>query len=97
MVGRAFPFLVWLKKYNKEDSLRDLMAGLTVAVVLVPQSMAYAMLAGLPPVVGLYASAFAPAVAALWGSSPQLQTGPVAIVSLLVFTSLMPIAEPESA
>ncbi len=96
MVERVFPFLGWLRNYNKESAVRDFVAGLTVAVVLVPQSMAYAMLAGLPPVVGLYASAFAPAIAALWGSSPQLQTGPVAIVSLLVFTSLLPIAEPES-
>jgi SulP family sulfate permease len=96
MVGRVFPFLRWLRHYNKESAVRDFLAGLTVAVVLIPQSMAYAMLAGLPPVVGLYASAFAPAIAALWGSSPQLQTGPVAIVSLLVFTSLFSIAEPES-
>jgi SulP family sulfate permease len=96
MWGRIFPFIGWLKDYNSSSFARDFTSGLTVAVVLVPQSMAYAMLAGLPPVVGLYASALAPAIAALWGSSPQLQTGPVAIVSLLVFTSLMPIAEPES-
>ncbi len=97
MRGRVLPFLTWLRGYSTGDFTRDFLSGLTVAVVLVPQSMAYAMLAGLPPVVGLYASALAPAVAALWGSSPQLQTGPVAIVSLLVFTSLMPLAEPESA
>ncbi len=97
MPDRIFPFLRWLRTYNKETGIRDFLAGLTVAVVLVPQSMAYAMIAGLPPVVGLYASAFAPAVAALWGSSPQLQTGPVAIVSLLVFTSLSSLAEPETA
>ena len=96
MVERIFPFLKWVRGYNGETAVRDLLAGLTVAVVLVPQSMAYAMLAGLPPVIGLYASALAPAIAALWGSSPQLQTGPVAIVSLLVFTSLTPLAEPES-
>ncbi len=96
MVERIFPFLRWVRGYNGETAVRDLLAGLTVAVVLVPQSMAYAMLAGLPPVIGLYASALAPAIAALWGSSPQLQTGPVAIVSLLVFTSLTPLAEPES-
>ena len=94
MLSRVFPFLRW--RVSKDSLIRDLIAGLTVAVVLVPQSMAYAMLAGLPPVVGLYASALAPAVAALWGSSPQLQTGPVAIVSLLVFTSLMSIAQPET-
>ncbi len=96
MVGRLLPFLNWIRHYNANSFLRDFSSGLTVAVVLVPQSMAYAMLAGLPPVIGLYASALAPAIAALWGSSPQLQTGPVAIVSLLVFTSLMPIAQPET-
>ncbi len=96
MVERAFPFLSWLRGYNKQYFTNDFIAGLTVAVVLVPQSMAYAMLAGLPPVHGLYAGAIASAVAAMWGSSPQLQTGPVAIVSFLVFTSLMTFAEPES-
>ncbi len=96
MVERLFPFLKWFRGYNKEFLTSDFLAGLTVAVVLVPQSMAYAMLAGLPPVHGLYAGAIASAVAALWGSSPQLQTGPVAIVSFLVFTSLMTFAQPES-
>ena len=72
------------------------MAGLTVAVVLIPQSMAYAMLAGLPPVYGLYAAAVTPIIAALWGSLRQLATGPIAIMSLLVLTTLTPLAEPGS-
>ncbi len=96
MVERVLPFLGWFRNYNKQYLTNDFVAGLTVAVVLVPQSMAYAMLAGLPPVHGLYAGAIASAIAALWGSSPQLQTGPVAIVSFLVFTSLMTYAQPES-
>src|SRR5690606_8415318 len=61
----------------------DLAAGISVALVLVPQALAYAHLAGLPPVHGLYAAAVAPIAAALVGSSPYLQTGPVALTSLL--------------
>lgn len=70
----------------------DLVAGLTVALVLVPQSLAYAELAGLPPVHGLYAAAVAPLAGALIGSSPYLQTGPVALTSLLTLGALAPLA-----
>lgn len=70
----------------------DLVAGVTVALVLVPQSLAYAELAGLPPVHGLYAAAVAPVAGALVGSSPYLQTGPVALTSLLTFGALAPLA-----
>ncbi len=97
MWARLFPFVRTFREYRREFLPADLIAGLTVAVILVPQSMAYAMLAGLPPVHGLYAAALAPAIGALWGSSPQLATGPVAIVSLLVFTSLTPFVQPESS
>lgn len=62
----------------------DLLAGLSVATVLVPQSVAYATLAGMPPVHGLYAAAVAPVLAGLVGSSPYLHTGPTAVTSLLV-------------
>lgn len=74
----------------------DLIAGLTVALVLVPQSLAYASIAGLDPVYGLYAAVAAPVAGALVGSSPYLQTGPVAVTSLLTFGALAPLAEPES-
>ena len=70
----------------------DLLAGLTVALVLIPQSLAYAELAGLPPYYGLYASFLPPLVASLFGSSHQLATGPVAVVSLLTSTTLEPLA-----
>jgi hypothetical protein len=77
----------------KMDSLKaDLLAGLTVALVLIPQSLAYAELAGLPPYYGLYASFLPPLVASLFGSSHQLATGPVAVVSLLTSTTLEPLA-----
>jgi SulP family sulfate permease len=70
----------------------DLLAGLTVALVLVPQSMAYAQLAGLPAYYGLYASFLPPMVAAIFGSSRQLATGPVAVVSLMTAAALGPVA-----
>ena len=92
----VFPFLLWLKGYTAAAFRSDLIAGLTVAVVLIPQAMAYAMLAGLPPVYGLYAGAVTPFIAALWGSLRQLATGPIAIMSLLVLTTLTPIAQPGS-
>lgn len=74
----------------KAPSRGDLLAGVTVALVLVPQSIAYAALAGLPPEAGLYAAAAAPLFAAPVGSSPYLQTGPVALTSLLVLGALAP-------
>ncbi len=78
---------------NFETLKTDILAGITVALVLVPQSMAYAQLAGLPPYYGLYASFLPPMVAAIFGSSRQLATGPVAVVSLMTAASLEPIAE----
>jgi SulP family sulfate permease len=77
---------------NFETLKTDILAGITVALVLVPQSMAYAQLAGLPPYYGLYASFLPPMVAAIFGSSRQLATGPVAVVSLMTAASLEPIA-----
>ncbi len=91
---RLFPFVEWLKTYQLSFFRDDLLSGLTVAVVLIPQAMAYAMLAGLPPVYGLYAAAITPLIAALWGSLRQLATGPIAIMSLLVLTTLSTMAEP---
>jgi SulP family sulfate permease len=90
------PFVSWLKEYRTSFFRRDVISGITVAVVLIPQAMAYAMLAGLPPVYGLYAATVTPLIAALWGSLRQLATGPIAIMSLLVLTSLTPLAEPGS-
>ena len=82
----------WLEGYDITGFKRDILAGLTVALVLSPQSMAYAELAGLPPYYGLYASFLPPMIAALFGSSRQLATGPVAVVSLLTATTLEPLA-----
>ena len=92
MVKRIFPFLEWFRGYTLEHFRIDAIAGLTVALVLIPQSMAYAQLAGLPPYYGLYAAFLPPMVAALFGSSRQLATGPVAVVSLMTSASLEPLA-----
>ena len=92
MLNTFFPFLEWFKDYDFEKFRIDIIAGLTVALVLIPQSMAYAQLAGLPPYYGLYASFLPPMVAALFGSSRQLATGPVAVVSLMTAASLEPLA-----
>ncbi len=91
--GRFTPFFAWIGQLRNGDALKaDLIAGITVALVLIPQSMAYAQLAGLPAYYGLYASFLPPIVAALFGSSRQLATGPVAVVSLLTAASLEPLA-----
>lgn len=92
---RVFPFLSW--RPTKQTLNADLIAGISVALVLIPQSMAYAQLAGLPPVYGLYASLLPVMVAALWGSSNQLATGPVAVVSLLTASALIPLAAEGSS
>jgi MFS superfamily sulfate permease-like transporter len=92
MIKRIFPFLEWFSGYNLGLFKADALAGLTVALVLIPQSMAYAQLAGLPAYFGLYAAFLPPMVAALFGSSRQLATGPVAVVSLMTSASLEPLA-----
>ena len=96
-VQRFFPFVDWFRQSDTDSLKSDALAGLTVALVLIPQSMAYAQLAGLPAYYGLYASFLPPLVGALFGSSRQLATGPVAVVSLLTATALEPIAAVGSA
>jgi len=97
VIYRLFPFLRWLPELRDASTLRgDLIAGITVAAVLIPQSMAYARLAGLPAVVGLYAAFLPPVVAGLFGSSRQLATGPVALVALISAATVGKIAPPGS-
>ncbi|MGD8659811.1 MAG: SulP family inorganic anion transporter, partial [Desulfobacterales bacterium] len=91
-MNKILPYFNWPVKYNRKNLRLDILAGLTVALVLIPQSMAYAELAGLPPYYGLYASFLPPLIASLFGSSRQLATGPVAVVSLLTATTLEPLA-----
>jgi len=94
-IAKFLPFLAWIHEIKDKDILKaDLVAGLTVALVLVPQSMAYAQLAGLAPQYGLYASFLPVMIAALMGSSRQLGTGPVAVVSLLTAAAIPTIIPP---
>ncbi len=86
------PALNWFSGYGAGALRQDLVSGITVALVLIPQSMAYAQLAGLPPYYGLYASFLPPVVAALFGSSRQLSTGPVAVVAMMTSAALEPMA-----
>ena len=92
-----FPFLDWIKNYKKADFSGDLSAGLTVGVMLIPQGMAYSMLAGLPPIYGLYASTIPLIIYALFGTSRQLAVGPVAMVALLISSGVGALAELGSA
>lgn len=96
-LGRFLPILNWITGYNRGDLASDGMAGLIVAIMLVPQGMAYALLAGLPPEVGLYASIVPLVFYGLLGSSRALAVGPVAIVSLMVATTLGEITEAGGA
>ncbi|MFU2487841.1 SulP family inorganic anion transporter [Thauera sp. WH-1] len=89
---RLLPFLAWPAQWRAGGVRGDLLAGLTVALVMVPQALAYAKLAGLPPHVGLYAALIPAVVAALFGSCGQLSTGPVALTGLLVGASILPLA-----
>jgi SulP family sulfate permease len=97
MIDRMIPAAAWLRSYQGRDVKGDITAGLIVAIMLVPQGMAYAMLAGLPPVTGLYAATIPIFVYALFGSSRHLAVGPVAVVSLLVFSSCSKLAPPGTA
>ena len=96
-ITHYLPFLDWLVHYRRPDLVGDLMAGAIVAIMLVPQGMAYAMLAGLPPEIGLYASILPLIIYGLLGTSRTLAVGPVAIVSLLVASGVAPLADAGSA
>ncbi len=87
-IQHYFPILSWLKTYSPSFLKGDIAAGITVGIMLIPQGMAYAMIAGLPPVYGLYAALFPQIVYAIMGTSRQLAVGPVAMDSLLVAAGL---------
>ncbi|EPR70962.1 Sulfate permease [Cyclobacterium qasimii M12-11B] len=92
MLKQYFPILQWLSSYKKAYLSGDVGAGLTVGIMLIPQGMAYAMIAGLPPVFGLYASLIPQVIYAIMGTSRQLAVGPVAMDSLLVASGLGALA-----
>ena len=97
LAARVLPFLRWSRGYSRADLTGDLLAGATTAALLIPQAMAYALLAGLPPIVGLYAALAPPVVYALLGTSRRLAVGPVAIDSLLTAAALAPLAAGDPA
>lgn len=92
-IKRVFPLLQDFGDYTKQALKRDLSSGITVGIMLIPQGMAYALIAGLPPQYGLYASAVPLLIYAFLGTSKHLGVGPVALISLLVASAVAPIAE----
>ncbi|MEE8406726.1 MAG: SulP family inorganic anion transporter, partial [Acidimicrobiia bacterium] len=82
---------------HRQFSTADIVAGISVALILIPQSLAYAGIAGVPAYVGLFAAALPTIAAAIFASSPYLQTGPVAMTALLTFGALSVVATPFSA
>ncbi|GAK33224.1 sodium-independent anion transporter [Iodidimonas nitroreducens] len=96
-LGRYLPILIWGRAYNSTTLTNDLVAAAIVTIMLIPQSLAYAMLAGLPPEVGLYASILPIIAYAIFGTSRALAVGPVAVVSLMTLTAASAIAPPGSA
>ncbi|WP_085713071.1 MULTISPECIES: SulP family inorganic anion transporter [unclassified Pseudomonas] len=91
-----FPFLTWLPRQTRTSVGRDLVVGLSGAILALPQSIAYALIAGLPPEYGLYAAIIPVLIACLWGSSWHLICGPTAAISIVLFASVSPLAVPAS-
>jgi len=89
-----FPFLIWFKLITKESVKADFMAGLTGAVIVLPQGVAFATIAGLPPEYGLYTAMVTPIIAALFGSSFHLVSGPTTSISIVVFSAVSHHAAP---
>ncbi|HSD97022.1 MAG TPA: SulP family inorganic anion transporter [Sulfuricaulis sp.] len=95
--ARFFPFLRWWPLLNRQTLKSDLVAGLTGAVIVLPQGVAFALIAGLPPVYGLYSAMVPPIIAGLFGSSRHLISGPTTAISIVVFATVSKFAEPGSA
>ena len=92
-----FPFMKWFRLISKETLKADIIAGLTGAVIVLPQGVAFATIAGLPPQYGLYTAMVTPIIAALFGSSFHLVSGPTTAISIVVFSAISHHAEPGSA
>ncbi len=87
-MNKYLPFLDWLSNYNKEHFSGDISAGITVGIMLIPQGMAYALLAGLPPIYGLYGATVPLIIYGLLGTSRQLSVAPAAVISIIIASSL---------
>ena len=97
MLARYLPILDWGRRYDRQALSNDLIAAVIVTIMLIPQSLAYALLAGLPPEMGLYASIAPIILYAIFGTSRALAVGPVAVVSLMTAASIGQIAEAGTA
>ena len=96
MFSRYLPILVWGRDYDRATFGNDLLAAVIVTIMLIPQSLAYALLAGLPPEVGLYASMLPLVAYAVFGTSRTLAVGPVAVISLMTASAISKVAVPGS-
>lgn len=94
MLQRIFPFLIWLP-LAKKSWKDDLIAGLTGTIIVIPQAVAFAIIAGLPPVYGFYTAMITPVIAALFGSSFHLISGPTTAISIVVFATISEMADPN--
>ncbi len=92
LIKKLVPVFSWLPNYQKEYLQNDIIAGVTVAIVLIPQGIAYALIAGLPPIYGLYSALIPQVIYAIFGSSRQVAIGPVAMDSLIVATGVSTLA-----
>ncbi len=91
---KIFPFLVWFRLITKDSLKADFIAGITGAVIVLPQGVAFALIAGLPPEYGLYTAMVTPIIAALFGSSMHLISGPTTAISIVIFSAVSNYAEP---
>jgi SulP family sulfate permease len=97
LICKLFPFLRWWPRITGDSLKDDALAGLVGAIIVLPQGVAFAVIAGLPPEYGLYAAMIPAIIAALWGSSWHLVSGPTTAISIVVLETLSPLAEPTSA
>jgi SulP family sulfate permease len=95
MLKKVFPFLTWLPK-AKHTLKDDLIAGITGTIIVIPQAVAFAMIAGLPPIYGFYTAMITPIIAALFGSSYHLISGPTTAISIVVYSTLVKFVNPET-
>ena len=97
MFVKYFPILGWIKYYSYDDFANDIVAAIVVTIMLIPQSLAYALLAGLPPEIGLYASIIPLVLYSIFGTSKTLAVGPVAVIALMTFAACSKFANPGTS
>ena len=95
MLKKVFPFLTWLP-LAKKSIKDDLIAGITGTIIVIPQAVAFAIIAGLPPVYGFYTAMITPLIAALFGSSYHLISGPTTAISIVVYATISKFVDPAT-